>query len=248
MDRTKKFFQALMPAYSYFAVIFAFVFNTLIYAGSRMIAGGWTHHNIETAVDRLIPFFAPSAAVYLGCYLFWIVNYILIARQDKEAVCRFFAGDFLSRVVCLIFYLAFPTTNVRPDLAPDGFWNQVMLWVYAVDAADNLFPSIHCLVSWFCYIGIRGREDIPRWYRRCSLGMALLVCVSTLTTKQHVIVDVAGGILLAELCLRIGKRPAVYRVYGRALDAVNGWIFRSFGWMCRQKKGVLHADEEESAV
>lgn len=26
-------------------------------------------------------------------------------------------------------------------------------------------PSIHCLVSWFCYIGIRGRSNIPKAYR-----------------------------------------------------------------------------------
>ena len=32
-----------------------------------------------------------------------------------------------------------------------------MRFLYQVDAADNLFPSIHCLTSWFCYIGIRGR-------------------------------------------------------------------------------------------
>ncbi len=145
----------LLPRYSYVAVIFAFLFNTVVYTGARAIAGGWTHHNIESSIDRMIPFFAPSAAIYLGCYLFWAVNYILIARQGKEEVCRFFAGDFLSRVICLIFYLVFPTTNIRPEVVPDGFWNQVMLWVYSVDAADNLFPSIHCLVSWFCYIGIR---------------------------------------------------------------------------------------------
>ena len=217
---------ALMPRYSYFAVIFAFLFNTLVYTGSRWIAGKWPHHNIETAADRMIPFFAPSAAVYLGCYLFWAVNYILIARQEKEEVCRFFAGDFISRVVCFVFFLAFPTTNVRPELPPDGFWNQVMLWVYSVDAADNLFPSIHCLVSWFCYIGIRDREEIPVWYRRFSFVMALLVCVSTLTTKQHVLVDVAGGILLAELCFRIGKRPEVSGAYRKILDKVNDRMYR----------------------
>ena len=150
MNKKKIRTAALLPRYSYFAVIFAFLFNTVVYTGARAIAGGWTHHNIETSIDRMIPFFAPSAAIYLGCYLFWAVNYILIARQGKEEVCRFFAGDFLSRVICLVFYLAFPTTNIRPEVAPDGFWNQVMLWVYSVDAADNLFPSIHCLVSWFC--------------------------------------------------------------------------------------------------
>ena len=103
-----------------------------------------------------------------------------------------------------------------------------MLWVYSVDAADNLFPSIHCLVSWFCYIGIRGREDLPVWYRRFSCVMALLVCASTLTTKQHVLVDVAGGILLAELCLRAGRYPSVSGTYRKILDGVNDRLFARF--------------------
>ena len=228
MRKRKIRLDALMPRYSYLAVVFALLFNTVVYTGARAIAGGWHHYRIETAADRMIPFFAPSAAVYLGCYLFWAVNYILIARQSKEEVCRFFAADFLSRLVCLFFFLAFPTTNVRPELEPDGFWNQVMLWVYSVDAADNLFPSIHCLVSWFCYIGIRGREDLPVWYRRFSCVMALLVCASTLTTKQHVLVDVAGGILLAELCLRAGRCPSVSGTYRKILDGVNDRLFARF--------------------
>ena len=228
MRKRKIRLDALMPRYSYFAVVFALLFNTVVYTGARAIAGGWHHYRIETAADRMIPFFAPSAAVYLGCYLFWAVNYILIARQSKEEVCRFFAADFLSRLVCLFFFLAFPTTNVRPELEPDGVWNQVMLWVYSVDAADNLFPSIHCLVSWFCYIGIRGREDLPVWYRRFSCVMALLVCASTLTTKQHVLVDVAGGILLAELCLRAGRCPSVSGTYRKILDGVNDRLFARF--------------------
>ncbi len=228
MRKRKIRLDALMPRYSYFAVVFALLFNTVVYTGARAIAGGWHHYRIETAADRMIPFFAPSAAVYLGCYLFWAVNYILIARQSKEEVCRFFAADFLSRLVCLFFFLVFPTTNVRPELEPDGFWNQVMLWVYSVDAADNLFPSIHCLVSWFCYIGIRGREDLPVWYRRFSCVMALLVCASTLTTKQHVLVDVAGGILLAELCLRAGRCPSVSGTYRKILDGVNDRLFARF--------------------
>ena len=228
MRKRKIRLDALMPRYSYFAVVFALLFNTVVYTGARAIAGGWHHYRIETAADRMIPFFAPSAAVYLGCYLFWAVNYILIARQSKEEVCRFFAADFLSRLVCLFFFFFFFTTNVRPELEPDGFWNQVMLWVYSVDAADNLFPSIHCLVSWFCYIGIRGREDLPVWYRRFSCVMALLVCASTLTTKQHVLVDVAGGILLAELCLRAGRCPSVSGTYRKILDGVNDRLFARF--------------------
>lgn len=217
MVRIKK--SSILP------LIFAVSFNMFVYVGSRLIAGNWHHYNIESAADRMIPLWAPSVLIYLGCYLFWAANYIIIAQQEKEEMCRFFTADFLSRIVCLIFYLAYPTTNVRPEIQPDGFWNQMLLFVYSVDAADNLFPSIHCLVSWFCYIGLRGKKEIPLWYRGFSCVMAILICASTLLTKQHVIIDVAGGILLAELCLWIGKKPAFWKKYQKILDKANDKIF-----------------------
>lgn len=215
MKNLLKGLTRILPAYGVFPVIFSFVFNCLVYSGSRMIAGGWYHHNIETDVDRSIPFVPEFLVIYFGCYVFWAVNYILIARQDRRSVYQFFTGDFISRCVCLVSFLAFPTTNTRPLITGSGLWNQAALWLYSIDAADNLFPSIHCLVSWFCYLGIRGRKEIPRWYQSVSMVIAILVFASTLLTKQHVIVDVAGGILLAEFCFFIGRKTDLYRIYER---------------------------------
>ncbi len=155
MKDIQKKIHTVVPWYSIVPLVLAFSFNMAVYGGARIIAGEWHHYNIEGTLDRMIPFLPVSAVVYIGCYLFWIANYILIARQEKKQVCQFFAADFISRIVCFIIFLLFPTTNTRPAIAPDGFWNQVMLFVYDVDAADNLFPSIHCLVSWFCYIGLK---------------------------------------------------------------------------------------------
>ena len=215
MKNLLKGLTRILPAYGVFPVIFSFVFNCLVYSGSRMIAGGWYHHNIETGVDRSIPFVPEFLVIYFGCYVFWAVNYILIARQVRRSVYQFFTGDFISRCVCLVSFLAFPTTNTRPLITGSGLWNQAALWLYSIDAADNLFPSIHCLVSWFCYLGIRGRKEIPRWYQSVSMVIAILVFASTLLTKQHVIVDVAGGILLAEFCFFIGRKTDLYRIYER---------------------------------
>ena len=215
MKNLLKGLTRILPAYGVFPVIFSFVFNCLVYSGSRMIAGGWYHHNIETGVDRSIPFVPEFLVIYFGCYVFWAVNYILIARQDRRSVYQFFTGDFISRCVCLVSFLAFPTTNTRPLITGSGLWNQAALWLYSIDAADNLFPSIHCLVSWFCYLGIRGRKEIPRWYQSVSMVIAILVFASTLLTKHHVIVDVAGGILLAEFCFFIGRKTDLYRIYER---------------------------------
>ena len=213
MKTASRIVTRMLPAYGVFPLVFSFIFNCLVYSGSRMIAGGWYHHNIETGLDRSLPFVPQFLVVYFGCYIFWAVNYILIARQERHRVYQFFTGDFLSRCICLVFFLVYPTTNTRPVITDAGLWNQAALWLYSVDAADNLFPSIHCLVSWFCYLGIRGNQKVPVWYQRVSMVIAVLVFVSTLLTKQHVIADVAGGVILAELCFCIGRKTELYRIY-----------------------------------
>lgn len=225
MKNIRESITKIIPEYSLIPVIFAFVFNSAVYAGSKMIAGNWHHYNIETKVDQMIPFLPQSILIYLGCYIFWIVNYILIARQDKKSAYAFFAGDIFSRCICFAFYLLLPTTNTRPVITGTGFFDQAMTWLYTIDTADNLFPSIHCLVSWFCYIGIRDRKEIPLWYRRVSCFLAVLVFISTLTTKQHVIVDVFAGVLLAEICFRIGKHTGIAAVYTFLMDKVNAFVF-----------------------
>lgn len=221
MRNIRKKIAGVIPGYSLFPLILAFLFNTVVYNGARMIAGEWRHYNMESVLDRMIPFWPPAVLVYLGCYFFWAANYIIIARQRKREAYQFFKSDFISRIFCLICFLSFPTTNIRPFVQAEGFWNQVVLWLYSIDAADNLFPSIHCLISWLCYIGIRRKQSIPVWYRGFSCIMALLVCASTLLTKQHVLVDVIGGVLLAELCFYIGNRNEDTGIYGQIMDKIN---------------------------
>ena len=150
--------------------------------------------------------------------LFWLLSGLIAASREKEFAWRFFAADVLARVVCMAFYLLLPTTNVRPSIPEQGFWNQMLALLYQMDAADNLFPSIHCLNSWFCYIAVRGRREIPRWYQRFSFWAALAVFVSTLTTKQHVIADVIGGALLAEVTWQIAGRTHLGAWYGMILE------------------------------
>ena len=152
--------------------------------------------------------------------LFWLLSGLdlIAASREKEFVWRFFAADVLARLVCMAFYLLLPTTNVRPSIPEQGFWNQMLALLYQMDAADNLFPSIHCLNSWFCYIAVRGRREIPRWYQRFSFWAALAVFVSTLTTKQHVIADVIGGALLAEVTWQIAGRTHLGAWYGTILE------------------------------
>lgn len=175
---------------------------------------------MTTRIDLVVPFLPWTIIIYWGCYLFWGTNYCLCALQDRSERNRFFCADILSRCICLAFFLLLPTTNIRPEVTGITVWDDLMRLLYRVDAADNLFPSIHCLVSWLCWIGVRKRKDIPTIYRYISLIASLLVCISTLTTKQHVIVDVIGGIALAECSYMIAGIPRVHTMFSKIMDAL----------------------------
>lgn len=195
------------------------LWNTVVYAGSRLITHNWPHYNLETQLDLVIPFIPWTVSIYLGCYLLWAGSYLFLALQNKTIAYRFFSADFLARFICLLCFLLLPTTNTRPDFIANSFWEQVMFLLYQIDAADNLFPSIHCLTSWFCYIGLSACDTVPSWCRRIVFWAAIAVFISTLTTKQHILFDVAGGFLLAEFCFYITKQTAFADYYTRVLDS-----------------------------
>lgn len=219
--KIKVWINRIIPLYALLPLIFEFLLNTVVYVGAKLIAGNWVHHNLETAIDQSIPFIPWTVLIYFGCYIFWIVNYILCVRQGRERTYRFLSADFLAKLICLFFFLVFPTTNTRPEITENSIWGLLMKFLYWIDSPDNLFPSIHCLTSWMCYIGIRGRKEVPVCYRLFSCLMAIAVFISTLTTKQHVIIDVAGGVLLAELCYRISACTKLAFHYGNIADKIN---------------------------
>lgn len=190
--------RQIIPEIMWLPLLLALIFNTAVYYGARMLTADRIHYDLSIGLDRRIPFLPWTIVIYWGCYLFWLINYIIGCRQEGETAFRFISAELFAKAVCLLCFLILPTTNTRPVVEGTSIWEAGMRLLYRIDAADNLFPSIHCLTSWFCYIAVRKNERVSKGYRIFSLLAAVAICISTLTTKQHVIADVAGGIGLAE--------------------------------------------------
>lgn len=217
-DKQKK--NVWIPSYAVFPLLSCVMVNCIVYYGIPKIASDWKHYDLTLPIDRTVPLVPGFVWIYLGCYLFWIVNYILIVKQGEEHCIRFAAADIMSRLVCGMFFLLLPTTNLRPVLSGDSIGVALLQVVYEIDAPVNLFPSIHCLVSWFSFIGIRGRVSVPKAYRVFSCLFAILVCLSTQLTKQHYIVDVFGGIAVAEITYYIAFHTDIYRFFKKVFDGL----------------------------
>lgn len=177
-----------------------FATNTITYYGSRLLTGDAVFNNLTLPIDSCIPFLPWTVLFYWGCSWIWVVNYYCSAVFSKDGGKRFITAHIMGEAVCLLIFVIFPTAMTRPEITGSTFFDFGVRVTYFLDEPDNLFPSLHCFISWMCWISVRGNKKIPKWYRILSLIVALLICLSTLTVKQHVFVDVPAGILLAELC------------------------------------------------
>ncbi len=189
-------FGKILPWWALWPLVGCFVLNCLVYWFTQWLMADAYHYDLTLPVDRKLPVAPWWVSIYILSYGFWALNYILIGRQSRKACYRLAFADYISKIVCGVIFALLPTTNVRPVLG-DGFWDMMLGLIYKMDSPTNLFPSIHCLVSWLCYIGLRGTK-VPTWYKLFSLAFAIAICASTQFTKQHYIVDVAGGLVLAE--------------------------------------------------
>ena len=193
----------ILPAERLLGALSCLLLNCSIYWVTQRLAAGRMLTDMTTPLDNAIPVIPGWSFIYVACFLFWGVGYVLMARGDRWY--RLMTADIAAKLVCGAFFLVLPTTNVRPVLDGGGISNWLLGMIYRSDPALDLFPSIHCLESWLCFRGVLGDSRIPKWYQWFSGIFAILVCWSTLFTKQHVIADVVAGVALAEGMVQLAK-------------------------------------------
>ena len=151
----EKYGYAIIPLLS------TFLLHDLVYWGGMAIAGNRYHFDLTTNLDRRIPFVPGFVYIYLICYLFWIVNYVLAAGNGKDYFYRYLSADLTARLICFLFFVFFPTTNTRPELVGNSLSVHLLGWLYSIDKPANLLPSIHCMNSWFCILPCAAEKISP---------------------------------------------------------------------------------------
>lgn len=53
---------------------------------------------------------------------------------------------------------------------------------------------------------MRRQPEISKGFKIYSFVMVILICLSTVFTKQHYAIDIAGGLLISLLCYVIVKK------------------------------------------
>ena len=180
-------------------------------------------HRPALALDRALPVLPSWTLVYGSLYLALFLPMVVV--RTKEHLRRTLWAFVMLWVVGCIGWLSYPTTLPRPASAAigGGFFAWCLRIAYGMDDPYNCFPSLHVaqvfLAAFTCHLVSRGLG-------RAAMVWASLVAVSTLFTKQHYVVDVVAGILLAYAAyfvfLRRHPRAAVPQLDVRIVPVVVG--------------------------
>ena len=184
----------------------------LLIAPFLVFGGLWLHEVIQTqagtpfivdnALERSIPFLPWTVWIYFSFFVFIGST---VFRVEDRIFWRFILASCLAATIAWSIVLLVPISFSRPDpaLIDSEIYRQIFSFVHDADPSHITFPSLHVGVTWICVFLLLDR---PGRFWRLALGVA--ISLSTLSTKQHLISDVIGGIALAWLCVWLSGRLA----------------------------------------
>ena len=208
----------LLPRYSYLPFFLIIVLHMAVYLGTKLINQDFLQHDLTTVVDTMIPFAPEWVLIYVLTFLFWFAGLVSASFQERELCFKLYTAAGISYLICAVCFIVLPTEIVRPALGDGGnYCTSLVAATYAFDVPTNLFPSMHCMLS---YIIFRGVTLSPMYKKAYSVGaglLTLLICLSTMFIKQHFFLDVVGAIVFGEISVQLGLRTRAWLL----LDALD---------------------------
>lgn len=159
------------------------------------------YHVIHVRLDDFIPFKEIFIIPYLLWFLYVAVTVAFLFFSDKEEyykLCIYlFSGMTISLIICTFYHNG---TDFRPLLDPnENIFTRMVYRLYATDTPTNVFPSIHVYNSICTHVAIARNEKLKNHpiIQISSFILMVLICMATVFLKQHSIVDVLGGCIMA---------------------------------------------------
>lgn len=213
--------KKLVPSYSWFPILGTVILNMITYYGTRLVPNR-QYVNISLSIDEMIPLVPGMIFIYVFAFATWVLGLWLVAHDREERCCRLFAAEQIAKFICLLFFIFMPTNMARPELAvSDSYALRLLNLIYNIDAPDNLFPSLHCLENWIIFRALQGNEKVRGWVKAFFGVYAVLVFVSVVTVKQHLVLDIVGAVTVVEFSLFLSaklKAGGLYRKLNRRLN------------------------------
>jgi len=167
------------------------------YLGAGRVCNPTQARDLTLPLDRKIPFIAASVWVYL-----WLLPAVLLPvflvkcpRLFRRIALAYATAIAISVCVFVVFPVSATGLRIDPKSLNQGSASEWAVFVvYSLDSPYNLFPSLH--------VSLAAVAALSTWKAAKRYGLLVFVAVplvsaSVCTIKQHFLLDVAGGLVVA---------------------------------------------------
>jgi membrane-associated phospholipid phosphatase len=160
-------------------------------------------YNLTTPLDDAIPFVKEFIVPYVAWYGFIFLVMTYLCFKDRRTYYITLTCYALGLTSSFITFYFFQTTVPRPEVMGSDIFSKMVLQIYGADQPYNCFPSIHVLTSFLMVKAVSASTFRNKTNLLAVWFCAVMIIISTLFVKQHVILDAVSGVIYADLIFRL---------------------------------------------
>lgn len=142
-------------------------------------------------LDNMLPFIPHFVWIYIAWYVMLVIVPYYIYLKNKSSFFKYMTTFIITTIIAGIIFVAFPNTVIRATINSTDIASSLVKIIYTLDSPGiNCFPSIHCLYSFLFIFAIFDTKENSYFLSKVIISLlSILVVLSTLFIKQHVIYD-----------------------------------------------------------
>lgn len=186
--------------YKHFLSLTIFIFLTLWFSYLKETIV--PKHIMYSYLDSKIPFIKEFVLAYYFWFAYMAIGLLYLGLLSKIDFYRMELFLSLGMVISFVIFILYPNSQFsRPSVTGKDIFSWLVNFIYNHDGTNNVFPSIHVCNSIGVHIGLINCYKLKdkTLIKNLSFTATLLICASTVFIKQHSIIDIFGGVILAAI-------------------------------------------------
>jgi hypothetical protein len=166
----------------------------LVYSIGRAVPGkpAVLHENF---IDRFIAFDPSAVWLYLSFFILVPLAYLCARWERVRPLTR---AMQLCAVLCVPFFVLWPTTLVYPPIPLDTASGALLNALAASDSSENCLPSLHGALTLLCVVALFDRRRA--WTTAAIAIWGVAIMWSVIEARRHLAIDLGAGIALGAAC------------------------------------------------
>ncbi|MGN0396456.1 MAG: hypothetical protein ACI4EL_00310 [Candidatus Fimimorpha sp.] len=159
------------------------------------------YYIIHTQIDEWIPFCELFVVPYLLWFAYVGITLFYVTFINKDQFYKFVRSLVFGTITFIIISAVYPNMqDLRPTVFErDNIFVGLVRILYMTDTPTNVLPSLHVYMSLIANMTICDEGAFKKNGRICCISQLLCISIilSTIFIKQHSVIDVGMGIVMA---------------------------------------------------